>query len=748
MTKLFNFLATLVATLALAACGGGGGSSGTSSFSGGNGGGGSTGAAAASVDVVASAGTVGTGSSDVVTITATVKDASNVAIPSAPVTFSADTGTLLGATASTGTGGQASATLSAGSNKLNRIVTVTVTSGAVSGRVSVAVVSATAASVDVVASSNRAGTGGSAITITAVVKNSNNVTLVGAPIQFSSDTGNLVSSATATDANGAASARFSAGADRSNRTATITVVSGSVTSQLAVEIYGTTISVSGPSTLTLGASAPLSIKATDSTGAAVSGQSLSISGTLGNVPASTTVTTDSTGTASYTYNASAAGADTVTVSGAGVTAPTAINISGQNFAFLAPVPNAAVRVGTSQAVSVLYLVNGSRPANGVYSVRFTSTAGAVTPAVQALVAGQASVSVASPFAGPGTVQATVYAPASPDIAIAQASVTVQFVATTPERLILQVSPSAIGPNAAGATTQQAEVRAKVIDANFNPVAGLVVNFTKLSDTSGGNLLQASAVTDVNGIAKVQYVSGGGSTGAGGVRLSASVATSPAVSDTTLLSVTQNALFIALGQGNEITNVNPLVYQKQWTAYVTDSNGVPVPNVTLTVSALPTRYLKGVLVYDGTRWTSTTISDGGALPANGGGYDLFCNSEDATYLPSDSRWNNGFLDDVVEDYNGSGRLEPGNVISVNGAGGSPIIRTDANGFAIINLQYAESYAFWVEIDLKVAAIVNGTESSNTANFVVPGAASDYTNRAVPPAGVFSPFGTATSCRNPS
>ncbi|MBL8304359.1 MAG: hypothetical protein JNM26_16525 [Ideonella sp.] len=106
-------------------------------------------------------------------------------------------------------------------------------------------------------------------------------------------------------------------------------------------------------------------------------------------------------------------------------------------------------------------------------------------------------------------------------------------------------------------------------------------------------------------------------------------------------------------------------------------------------------------------------------------------------------NNGFMD-PGEDVNSSGRLEPGNVISVNGGATVTTVRTDATGFTLINLQYAESYAYWVEIDLKVAANVAGTESSTTANFLVPGLASDYNDETVAPAGQFSPFGNVASC----
>ncbi len=615
----------------------------------------STTAAPVSIDVVPAAASVGTGPSDVVTVTATVKGAGNVSIAGAPIAFSADSGTLTSAAGVTDATGQAVVTLSAGSNKANRVIKVTATSGSVTGSADVAVVSASPAVVDVVASANRVGTGGAPVTITAVVKNASNVALAGIPVQFSADTGNLSSPSTVTDVNGAASVAFAAGSNKANRTATISVLAGNVTGTLAMPVDGTTLSVTGPETLKIGDPAQrteLSIKAVDSSGSPIAGLSVGIKGMLANVPANASVRTDSNGTAQYSYPTTAAGQDVVTISSAGASTTIKINVSGQDFAITAPTAGATIAVDPAGAagrtVSVRYLVNGQPPGAGLpaYKVRFTSTVGGILPASATsagvdLVSGVASATAASRFAGPGTVQATVFDPAAPNVAVAQASVSVQFVATVPNSLVLQVSPSAIAPNAAGSSAQQAEARATVLDATGNPVAGVVVNFSRVSDPSGGNLLQASATTDANGIARVQYVSGAQSTQTDGVVLQATVAANGNVIGQARLTVNQSALFIALGQGNDITNVNPTTYRKQWTAYVTDSTGAPVPNVTLSVSALPTKYGKGTFAYasvpgGASGWFSTTYLPSAASPDGtqdqsvllDQGSSIFCPSEDA------------------------------------------------------------------------------------------------------------------------
>ena len=179
-----------------------------------------------------------------------------------------------------------------------------------------------------------------------------------------------------------------------------------------------------------------------------------------------------------------------------------------------------------------------------------------------------------------------------------------------------------------------------------------------------------------------------------------------------LTVNQSALFIALGTGNTITNLDPQTYKKDWVLYVTDANGIPLNGVTLTIKAIPTHYLTGQLVFQGKVW----------------GYDtsvLFCPNEDVN--------SNGVLD-PGEDTNGDGILWPGNVISV-----TPGSVQTTNGLATISLIYAESYAPWVRLKLTATASVTGTESKTSVEFIVNGAASDFNVEAAPPAGQFSPFG---------
>lgn len=600
-----------------------------------------------------------------------------------------------------------------------------------------------AASIDVIASSVQVQSGGDQVTITAIVKDPGNVSLPKAPVTFATDTGTLTSAATVTDAAGVATAVLSAGTNHSNRPLTVTVKSGNAVGTLVLPVTGTVLSYTGPTTVALGKSAPISVKALDSKGVPVVGLAVSFASSLNNGLSATSGTTDVQGVAVVDYTATNAGTDSLTISGGGasVTPAPTIQISAADFIFVdgtgaAITTPIIIPVGsTSAPIFVRYLVNGV--AQVAKTVLFTSTAGTVVSSTTTNGGGVASVTLTSTTASPATLQATAGSGAS----TVQASVPILFVATVASKLTLQVSPTAIGPNVGTATNQQARVVATVVDANANPVTGATVNFSRVVDPSGGNLSQPSAITDASGQATVQFIAGASTTASNGVQLKGQVA-GTAVSGTTNLSVNQSALFIALGTGNTIQNIDDQTYRKDWVVYVTDSNGIAVPNITLTIKVLPLLYGKGTLGYD---------SVAGSWGRTAGSID--CPNEDDGGTPFNlANVYNGVLD-PGEDRNGDGRLQPGNVISVTAAGGTTgtsvgTFTTDATGRATISLIYAESYVPWVKVRLSASAVVTGTESNTQADFFVSGAASDFTSKTVPPAGVVSPFGVVPDCTNPN
>ncbi len=727
MQTLLRRLFVLVALATLAACGGGSGSTtppfGGTPPGGGNGGngGGTPTPTAADIDLQLSSATIFNSGEATVTATVTALDANRNAVAGVPVTLSADSGavvTIAGTIGSvTDASGRVTATIAVGADRSNRTITVTASASGVTRSAALQVVDAPTGtvptSIEVIASATTVGTGGDAVTVRAFVKDANNNALPNAPVAFRASTGTLSAVTTTTDAAGVATAQFAAGADRSNRSAVITVSSGAVSSALALPIAGTRLTLSGPTSLILGNSAAFDVVVTDAVGNPVPGVAVTATSSLGNpLVTAGDGRTNASGQIRYTYTATNPGTDSVVFAGAGsqISPSPALTISGEDFTFVSPAAGSTVAVGAAQKVRVRLLQGGVGRVGA--TIDFAATGGTLSGGTVSAStsttnsAGEAEVTLTSLAAGPVTVQATVRGSST------STTLPLTVVATVPTNLVLQISPTAIGPNASIASGNQAQVVAKVTDLAGNPVQGQTVNFTRVTDPSGGNLLQASATTDASGQASVAYRSGSESTANNGVVLRAQVAGYPGVADTATLTVNQAALFIALGTGNVIENLDPQTYRKNWVVYVTDSNGIAVNGATVTVKAIPIDYLTGRLAFDGTSWTGTSPI-------------WACRNEDAN--------ENGILD-PGEDDNGDGVLWPGNVIAV-----SPGTVQTVDGRATVSLTYAESYAPWIRLRLTASATVAGTESRTDVEFVVVGLAADFTDEAIPPAGRVSPFG---------
>lgn len=722
LKRIINTLG-LLGLLTLSACGGGGGASGTSPLipptTGPSGA-----ASVADLALVLSAPTIANNGSAQVTVTVTALDVNRNTVASAPVTLAADSDAVVSIVGNLGSvtnsSGVVQASVGIGANTALRAITLTAVAGNLKKTATLQVVSSASGNlanvVDVIAAATTAGTGGDNVLITAFVKDANNNALFAAPVSFKTDTGTLSNISTSTNTAGAATASFSAGVDRTNRTATITVSSGAIVKSLSLPITGTKLTLSGPTSLTVGGKARFEVLATDSKGAVINGLPVVASSSLLNALAPTgSLVTDSGGLARFDYTASRAGSDTLVFAAGGATVSPSpgLSISAQSFSFISPASSAVIDVDLTSEACVQLLDNGNPQAG--QAVRFSATSGTTTPASSTTDAsGRACTNVKSQSAGPLTLQATA----------GSTSTTLPLLVTAknPSAVTLQISPNAIPPNTSASSSNIATVQAKVTDKFGNPVQGATVNFTRTQDNSGGNLLQASAVTDASGVALVTYRSGGQTTASNGVELQASVVgASPAVEGKASLTVNQAALFIALGTGNIITNLNPQTYKKDWVVYVTDANGIPVNGATLTVKATPTHYRTGTLAWDGIAYVySSNVKR--------------CDSED--------RNQDGVLN-VGEDDNADGVLWPGNVISV-----TPGTVQTVNGIATISLLYAESYAPWVDVKLTASASVAGTESKTSVEFTVQGSADDFTSLPNPPAGLVSPFGTsgaASTCK---
>lgn len=712
--KILKFIGgALVAGMMLAGCGGGGSTlTAPSTPGGGNGGGG--GSTAATIAVSSNLAQIPADGSSGATITAVVRDANQNFVQGATVTFSSNAGGLaVNANGVTDANGAATATLTSAGAAAGTTITVTARTGtSVSGTTNVSVVA--------IAQSLSLSTDAAQIpsdatkdaTITALLRGANNQALSGVTVNFEATSGVISPASATTDANGRATAKLNAATDPTNRRITVTArTAGGTTATIPVDVTGTALSVTGPQSLVLGNQGTYTVLLTDAGGRGIPLTQVALTSANGNTLTPATVTTNTAGQATAQLSAANAGSDTITATALGLTAQQAVSISGQNFRFLEPAPATKITLGSVVNVSVQWDSNGAPQANT--PVSFSATRGTLSATtVNTNASGQASVTISSTTAGPAVIQASGNGVA--------AELSVEFVATNPTKIDVQASPSAI------ATQAQSTITAVVRDAQNNLVADQLVNFN-LTDPTNGSLSAASARTDSQGRAQVTYTSSTTSSANNGVRIDATVASAPAVTGFTTLTVGGRTVFLSLGTGNTINIENAAQYSVDYAVQAIDAQGNAVPNATIVMQLVPISYIKGQRVWNGSFWATVPSTDVANTP---------CLSEDLN--------RNGILD-PGEDVNNNLRLEPGgNTASVTPGSGA----TNAAGTFLTKVVYPKNYAYYVEVQLIATATVQGTESSTQTTFLLPGAANDFDDENTAPPGPVSPFGVGTTCANPN
>lgn len=299
--KIFKWLAALLMTLALVACGGGGGNPGT--VAGGSNVSDKT-VVPASVEVLTSSTTLQS-TGETVDITAFVKTSGNVAIANQVVTFNADSGLLQNVTATTDSNGVASAKLAAGSNKANRDIVVKVTSGGVSGQVVVSV-----KGIQLTLAGELALKLGASTKYTLKVVDGTGKAVPGAPVGLLSSLGNALSEGSVTtDAAGTATFTYTATKAGSD---TITAQSLGTSVQQTVVVSAVDLAFVTPAASTqilVGTPQTFTVRYL-SGGSGVAAKTVSFSTTRG-VLAPATAMTNASGEASVSVSSNSAGPATV-----------------------------------------------------------------------------------------------------------------------------------------------------------------------------------------------------------------------------------------------------------------------------------------------------------------------------------------------------------------------------------------------------------------------------------------------------
>lgn len=569
----------------------------------------------------------------------------------------------------------------------------------------------------------------------ATVKDAGNATLAGVPVAFTaSGSGALLTVVRGTtDATGQAEASLNID-DPTNRVITVTATAAGKTASTTVEVVGTTASISGPASVVVGQPSVFQVTVKDASGEPVVGAAVSAGSAQGNPVSVSPAATGQLGTVDLILTPATTVADTLTVSAAGATGVTTVQVSSTLVRFQAPVPSAQIVVGSAPVpVSVQVLESGA-PVAGA-SVSFIATRGTIGGSALTDASGVATTTIESPLAGRSLITAT-----TPNGTVATHEVV--FVADRAAKLEVQASPSTVGVNLSGSATQSSQIIAVVRDSVDNPVKGARVNFSAVDPSAGAGLSPGFAITDDTGRATVNFYPGALPTGTNEIVVTAAIDCAYAVTgvqcvdpgvpptDETRLTAARRALQIRIGTGNEASRVpdpaGSVFNEQPYGVLVTDSAGNPVSGVTLNATVLSLTYGKGF-------WQRIPCAAGQPCWEQIVESVPFCPSEDA---------NLNLRLDAGEDLNGDGVLTPGGVaLTYFGASGDQTAGvSDAKGSSVLRIRYFRDRSAWVTVSVRVSAsLPDGTEGAEDVEFLLPILGPDLTDEAVPPPGATSPYG---------
>lgn len=562
-----------------------------------------------------------------------------------------------------------------------------------------------AATVTLLASSLQLSSNASApangVTLTAIVRDANQNPIAEAPVVFATTDSALITppSPSVTNDSGQIQAILTTGGDRQNRIINISATSGSVSASVSVAVVGTTLTVSGPSSTQINTATPFTASLVDSGGVGISGQTVAVSTNAGNTLSASSLTTDSSGAVSFTLSATVP-SSFVTVSALGLSATQNIAVSTDTFAITSPVSGALLPINQSQTINVRWVQGAAQTPVQNQVINFSATRGVLSAASATTnSSGIATVTINSAQAGGSSITASSTVLTAPT-----ATVNVQFVASQAASVSVQADPAVI------ATNETSSISAIVRDAANNLVANKQVEFG-LTDSTGGTLSSSIATTNNLGIARVTYSASSITSGANGVQIDAVARNTSGVpaqaSGSATLTVGARALRILLGTGNEIFEPNETTYKLPYSAIVTDAAGNPAPDASFQLSVFPLKYFKGFYGENESGEIGPVIT-------------ATCDNEDA---------NRNGIKDPGEDLNNDGILSPGNVASVPS---SPALDPQ-DGSVQFDVTYPQDRGNWVQLELKAIAQVAGSETTETAVFIVPISENDADN---PPATIYT------------
>lgn len=626
--------------------------------------------------------------------------------------------------------------------------------------------------------------GSDAVTATITAVDASRVGVSGVPVSVAVDNNAVVTaSSAATDSSGKVTASIGIGADKTTRTITLTATVGGIVRTAALRVVTDTTGTNPTAAdLTLALSASSLVNGSNgtitATATAVDGNRNVIRGIPitfavdagATIAPSGTVTSD-TGVLTATVGLGADRSNRVVT----VTATSGSLVRKASF----------VVIGARLTASASPLVNAGSVDNLIeYTLVDSNSAPMPNQAVTISANGLSTQTrttdlngkvrylyTAPATSGNLTIVATAAGDQNTQVVTVSSAVTIPPASESPRSASVQPTPSVIAVNTAGSDRNQVELRALFVGANDRPIKNIRARF----DTIGGaadsygtvSVVGSYAYSDENGIARATFTPGTRRSPTNGVtvRVCWDVAdfVTPAPNScagavnvaTSTLTVNEGAISVSISTNRDIkSGRNDLTYIKEYVVMVVNASGQAIPNVEITPSVDLKGYYKGVYSWDGERWVrpgprgsflaaseayrwtgSAWVQDGTA------GAEVVCPNEDYN--------RNGVMETlggVLEDMNGNGLLDPRKAdVAVSMVEST---RTDANGLAIVQIEYGKSLGSWIRFELAVTASVSGTAGRAVVNGVLPVAAEELTQEQVPPSFVISPYGTAVTCTNPN
>ena len=619
-----------------------------------------------------------------------------------------------------------------------------------------------ASSVDVYSSAASIPTGGAgaAITITAIVKDSGNVAIPNFPVAFKTEYGSL-SPVTKTNDKGIATAELTPPKTDNalNRSFGVTVAAKGASKKIDLKVEGTTVALSGDTSLGVNQEGEYTVNVRDAAGETVSNAGVTITAQQGGSQAQVaSVQTGSNGIATFKYKPTAAGSVRLVADG--------LNAENTSRYLDISVGSAVIQLTTespywhlNQANRVVVRVmNGNQsPVASGTEVLFSTTRGCIVdagatvctpdpttvPAVSSKIiktnaAGYAEGYVLSTDAGTTNIKAEVASGSLQGIG----TLTAQFIALSPSRLIVQANPNAIQASTAS-SGNSAVIDALLLDDRGNPVANTPVYFTVLADLSGGRLAATSVKTNEQGRAKNTFYAGPRGTGSDQVRIRAALGGGAShINGETTLTVGGDGLSIALGDSTVIASIDgDTMYRKMHSVYVTNSAGVSQASTPVTLRIEPFAYAQGRRCWNGKVWKAVHSRDlfaTGDIPNEDINFNGVRDNGEPNWVPEILGLKPGFVANLIP------ATADGTILS---NGGSTItVTTDSNGFAYFYTKYAKRYASWAAMRIVATAQVGGSESRNaTPGEYLVALLSDVNEETKLPPGEISPYGVGqASC----